>query len=457
MIRLLNIFAIFIFIISQGPAFAQDFESAVQFDVQYAVSERGGNAKEQVKAIEGTSIVTIEPAKISIRDGNKEKIYDFFDGTLNDVDHQAKSITRISLNAIPMFKEYEGKNRQVLSAAGKSAGIKNLEEDPFYIESVFGSIPGSDVAGKIKFKTDGGRTDVSYNGDAVASYAISGQGISPKLRDAYMKYILYSHDIHPEIRKSIGATGAYLAQLSYTNKSKLPVIEDRRYSMTGFRVPVAGRIEIPQAYQVNFAPDKRLDQIIKASQDRKMKSVEDYNIALSGFLSERKYMEALCVFNEYILETGGADIQKIQGSINQLFTDAPANSGVPQLAAAIVQAPESKEKITAAIKILEDARAKGVPNCHVLNVFLANHLAVMGQNHKARDLIIEALQQNPRMTGAYKDLGDKYLADYDMVNAWASWDQARKINPNHMLNAEIAKLEHTVRQRNPAYFNMRSE
>lgn len=457
MMRLLNIFILFIFIISQGPAFAQSFESAIQFDVQYAVAERDGNAKEQARAIEGTSIVTLEPARISIREGDKEKIYDFFDGALNDIDHQAKSIIRMSLNAIPMFKEYEGKNRQVLSAAGKSAGIKNLEEDPFYIESVFGLIPGSDVAGKITFKGDAAGIDVSYNGGVVASYAASGQGISPNLRDAYMKYILYSHDIHPEIRKNIYAMGVYLTRLSYTNKSKLPVIEDRRYSMSGFRIPAAGRIEIPQAYQINFAPEMRLDKIIKASQDRKAKSVDDYNIALSGFLSERKYVESLCVFNEYILETGGADIQKIQDNIKRLFTDAPADSGVPQLAAAIVQAPESKEKITAAIGILEDARSKNVPNCHVLNVFLANHLAVMGQNHKARDLILEALEQNPRLTGAYKDLGDKYLADYDMANAWASWDQARKINPNHMLNAEIAKLERSVRQRNPAYFNMRAK
>lgn len=450
MLRLLNVFILFVLVAFHGPAFAQNLEPAVQFDVQYKIIEQSG-------VQEGVSIVTIEPAKLSIRSGDKEKIYDFFAGILNDVDHQEKSMTRMSLNAIPMFKEYEGKNRRVLAGAGKAAGIKNLQEDPFYLESVFGAQPDSETEKKITFKKDKTRVEVTYNGDVVASYVLSDQLVSDGLRDGYMKYLLYTHDIHPAIRKNIEGAGAYLSALSYTNKSQLPVTSEYRYGMSGFRAPTIGRIEIPQGYQINFAPDKRLDQIIKASQDRKAKSVDDYNIAMSGFLSEKKYMEALCVFNEYVLETGGADIQKIHDNIKRLFTEAPESSGAPQLAGAIGQAPESKEKITAAIKIIEEARSKNLPHGYVLNVFLANHLAMIGQSHKARDLILDALEQNPRLTGAYKDLGDKYLADYDMVNAWASWDQARKINPNHMLNAEISKLERSIKQRNLAYFHSRAE
>jgi hypothetical protein len=54
----------------------------------------------------------------------------------------------------------------------------------------------------------------------------------------------------------------------------------------------------------------------------------------------------------------------------------------------------------------------------------ANHRARLKQPKEAERLFMEALQANPVLAGAYKDLGDLLLMQYDSPRAWRCWDTA---------------------------------
>ena len=145
-------------------------------------------------------------------------------------------------------------------------------------------------------------------------------------------------------------------------------------------------------------------------------------------------------------------IEKLKKTVQRIYSEAPQDSGVKELTNAIRQQPTSKEQLQKAIEILEAARSKDLSHGYILNVFLANYLDRVGQTQKAKDLILEALENNPFLAGAYKDLGDKYLRSFEMSNAWASWDHMRRLNPNHQLAPVINGLEQQIKQKHPVYF-----
>jgi tetratricopeptide (TPR) repeat protein len=76
----------------------------------------------------------------------------------------------------------------------------------------------------------------------------------------------------------------------------------------------------------------------------------------------------------------------------------------------------------------------------------------LGKPKAAIELLARAIEANPRLTGAYKDLGDLYLQDWDMERAWRCWDIARGIAPSHPLLRGVADYEQMLLERYLEYF-----
>jgi hypothetical protein len=71
---------------------------------------------------------------------------------------------------------------------------------------------------------------------------------------------------------------------------------------------------------------------------------------------------------------------------------------------------------------------------------------------ESRGLLIEALEVNPFLAVAYKDVGDIYLGEYDGRRAWRCWEAARRIAPNHEAVKQVDKLEEMLANEHPDYF-----
>jgi len=96
------------------------------------------------------------------------------------------------------------------------------------------------------------------------------------------------------------------------------------------------------------------------------------------------------------------------------------------------------------------AAAAGKP--HVLWAMEAGLRSACRQTKEARELLTRAVEANPWLTGAYKDLGDGFLRTFEVPRAWACWDTARRLSPHHPLVASVARFEEMLRREHPEYF-----
>ncbi|MBK9562149.1 MAG: hypothetical protein IPO54_03260 [Micavibrio sp.] len=327
-------FALISFILIMFPACA--FAQAFEFQLTSKVSEHhkdkvGEGAKTEIKTKEESSIIIFEPEKISVRTGNNEKIYDFDKKTLTFIAHDKKQFTETSLYAIPAFKDFEKRNREMLLGAMQNAGITAVQSTPFELEAIFGDNSKTEAGQKIQTIEHTGGYKFLYDGEDVTAYAVSDQAIRDELKDSYKKYLIYEHTIHPAILENMAGRNIFNS-LSYRNKQEVPFLTEKNFTVSAFNNAPSSTIAVPQDYQKNYGFDERLDKVIKMSLTEKEKTVDDYAAEMNKLLEDKQYLEASLVFHEYATHTGGKDIDKIKAIIQRIFSEAPAEEGVQQLA-----------------------------------------------------------------------------------------------------------------------------
>ncbi len=406
--------------------------------------------KTEVKTSEKTSVVILSSNQLSVSDGDSQTIYDFSKNSITVVNHKQKDFIVTSLYAIPAFKDYERSNRLKLVKFAEEKGFSTLQADPFELETMFGDDATTKASQKVKKQEEDGSYSFLYNGEEVATYRLSSNSIGGAVKDTYKKYLIFEHTIHPIIIENISKERVFFSSLSYRNKEETPVLKQSSFSMSNFKDAVSETMKAPENYQEKYAFDEKLNHVIKLSLTEKENTLDDYLSQMNSLLEQKNYLEASLVFFEYTNHTGGKNIDTYKSTIQRIFSQAPPN--VQNLTTTIRKQPTSKEQLIEAIAIIETERKKNTPHRYILDIYLANYLDMAGQTEKARALLLEALEENPFLTGAYKDLGDKYFREFDMTNAWSSWDQMRKINPEHPLASSISQFEQQIRQEHPAYF-----
>ena len=111
-----------------------------------------------------------------------------------------------------------------------------------------------------------------------------------------------------------------------------------------------------------------------------------------------------------------------------------------------------KNQAEKAIAELQKINRKKLNRFHMIDIMIANQQSVLGQNDKAEKRMLAALKANPFITGAYKDLGDMFYADFDMASAWLCWDFARKQVPEHFMLKPISEYEKELLRDFPDFF-----
>ena len=105
-----------------------------------------------------------------------------------------------------------------------------------------------------------------------------------------------------------------------------------------------------------------------------------------------------------------------------------------------------------AIEQLDALRPHAQSQGYMLDLFIANDRASLGDRKTARDGLIAVLQAHPFVAGAYKDLGDNLLMSYDASNAWRCWDLGRRIAPGYQNFKAVNQFEANLATQHPEYF-----
>ncbi len=110
------------------------------------------------------------------------------------------------------------------------------------------------------------------------------------------------------------------------------------------------------------------------------------------------------------------------------------------------------EAARAAAQHMAALRGKMPEQAHVIGVLEARLRAGIGEGQMAANLLIQALQREPRLGAAWAELGDLLAADYDLEGAWACWEAGHAASPECRWLRPFRTEEARLLRKYPEYF-----
>ena len=158
-------------------------------------------------------------------------------------------------------------------------------------------------------------------------------------------------------------------------------------------------------------------------------------------------LQGLLAFLELTLEVPVVMPAELAAAVNQC-THADV-----ELLLRLVGPPKDEAGGRVALQEFDALRSRAGSRAYLLGPFEAAVRAALGEREQARQLLTAAVVANPRLTGAYKDLGDLFLRDFDASRAWLCWTRARDIAPTLGMLVDVSQFERRLEAENPQYFS----
>ncbi|WNG17145.1 tetratricopeptide repeat protein [Cystobacter fuscus] len=324
--------------------------------------------------------------------------------------------------------------------APRKNGLRGL------LRSVFGPKPGD-----ISVESDQGRTVyATAAGRRLLSYAEEGTEAAPDISRRFAQFMRYRYRGHPLILEQLASARRIPRELRYQALAPfgqpgsdvtlrlvdVAVVPEGDIALEGYRRVVDAGQTLPggvlERVMLGAVPD---------SQEVEARRMAEAKQSAEG----GRILECVLTLLELNLQTGTS-----LPELGSVLRDEP-DPHVRQLREALGR-PGSEEEARAALASLQALRKAAGQRAHVVNTFLAALHRGLGEGAQARELLLQALEVNPFLTGAYKDLGDLYVSDYEMSRAWRCWEAARRIAPGHGLLKDVHAMEEMLAAEHPEYF-----
>jgi|GEM_PF-1566223 len=392
---------------------------------------------------------------ISVEAQGRRKIFDFLKRRVYTVNLQSGVYSDQSLYALIGFLSLEYQNRQFLQKALKASGLEGKAGDALhgfdavFVEHELGlSDKKSDP--KIIESSDSQSVLFESKGKQLLSYDKKLHKLDDMETIAYIRFLRYAFIAHPTLLDKLKALNGIPRSVKlskYAPNSEFTVIlkSARNSKSVGYSLDGMSLGLMPED---KAAFSAFLFKQLSAKEDvvRREQTIRDQ---VEPACKAGRYVDCFLGSSEWSLQTGIKIFPQkyLPGTYRSLIG---ANAEFRELRAAIN--PPSKEGVEKAVSTLAKLREHSADKQHVLKVFEANHWVKLRKSRKAVELFHEALQENPFLTSAYKDLGDAYYADYQTGLAWQSWDFGRKLYPNHWLFEPVNEFEKKLAATYPEFF-----
>ena len=378
-----------------------------------------------------------------------EELLDYVvDGSRRFLDFRTKreyqddgdGVREISLYADVGFRAIELPNRLMLSQAMSAAGIEippSVMQGPVMAEHLFALDAPKNEDEPTK---EAGRW--TYGENLLFEASPRGEALTAEQSKSFVRFLRYYGGGHPLILDDLAKAAvvpekftlviynmAATRRLDFTLDS-VKKTERKLQPPSGAKAPAEGEFE-PLIFATSQLP----------SSDVEGKWNELLQEAREG--AERgEAFQSFLAFNEYHLASGNS-IDAFMDKHSDLYSSDPE---LQKMARALRQgAPESLEAF-------EELKSAAGPRAHILTIFQASHLLEAGKLPDAQAKYLQALQANPTITGAWKDLGEVSYSMFEAELAWQCWDLARKLAPNHGMLEQVDALERTLEKRYPEFF-----
>jgi tetratricopeptide (TPR) repeat protein len=389
--------------------------------------------------------VTLADTYIAVQSPKVRTIYDFSARRRIEIDLAARTYVDFSLFDMLGFRVMEMENRKVLNGALASVKLDAALGRTVDIENELAV--AKDKASVIDEKTDGDMLRFSSGGMELASWSKSGAKVDAADAARFAQFVRYTQGGHPQLLEKLAKSGMIPDRLTLTMRSAGGV---RTLNLAMAAVQPAQ----PPAHDVKgYAPrasgqglDALLDRVAAMSPQQLDALRAAHPCDNSVDFSDANVMDTMLGRIECTLATGKPMAQPAAAQM-QAVRDSPSLT----LMFASIN-PAKPEQYADAVKTLVELRKLAPRKAHVLKLFEANHRLRLRQYKESQQLFEEVLEADPVLGGAYKDLGDLLLMQYDSPRAWRSWDTGRRVSPGLPNFQPVNQFESGMTTQHPEYF-----
>ena len=385
-----------------------------------------------------------------VHNGAHTSFFDFDRRRRVEIDEAAHTRIDFSLYDAAGFRVMELANRQNLAKMMAAAKITQAQAmfDPVDVENILSiqDTPGS----PLKIAADGSDTVFLDGARVLARASTQATAVPPAQARMFAQLIRYTWGGHPQILAALAQGNAIPATFTLTTTN----------GETTTTVVKVSSVRPSSAVPIDVAAiAPRPDAAAKTPIDHVIARGDAFTAADVGMAAQRSRDEMDAAFRDHraldaaldMIEwtlTAGQPIPTLDATQRAMLTDDPS---VIALKAALSPQP-NKEAMQHAIEQLDALRPRTKTQGYMLDLFIANQHATMGDRQAARDELISVLLAHPFIAGAYKDLGDTLFMSYDASNAWRCWDLGRRIAPTYQNFKLVNQLEDRLVARHPEYF-----
>ena len=399
-------------------------------------------------------------------DGQKaQAVYDFKTRRIRYGDPKTASWSDVSLYSQIGFRVMEYQNRMFLGGALAAAGVAapGMNDNEFAIQTIFGlklpknnQPPSNNSAPAVKKTTRGGFDIFNHNGEEYVRVKYSERAVPATLRPVFERFLAYQFNIHPDIRLEIAKSGKVPSEIILKWENIGENIRDE-YKLTSAQLGGA-----PEKWPGADAPptdlgDAEMKAAFAAARDSarfaQAKTARQTGEYIDARMAAGVAPDALLAIMEYGLQNGESRDQVIQW-ISKYKDKFQADSRCRLYFASTLSGPDSgnQERAKEALASLDKIDRQGLEKAYVLDIQRGDLLTFLQDWSGARAAFLAALKSNPFIAGVWKDLGDLYRDAYETDVAWACWDTARRLYPNHFMLEEINNFEGRLRKDFPEFF-----
>jgi tetratricopeptide (TPR) repeat protein len=391
--------------------------------------------------------VTLGHRYLLVQAHGTRTIYDFERRRILRVNEAGKSYTDASLYADIGARAMEFQNRINLGSALKAGKVSMNTMEPALMEQLFSM--SSPIGQSTIDQRRGSDASVFFFGEQLLMRVSDRtQELPAEYQAEYWRFLRYYAGIHPKIYAALAArrgvpqdvTLVLTNMTTETRKMTLSTIRndpDAPYSLEG--LILASPSEAPYSTLKLLGPDAAAQLAI-----RKASTME----ARDAAFAQGHVLDALLANLAIMIMSD--DATSTTEWLAKHRDDIQGDESSRALTANLT--PRDQAAAQAAVQVLSELHKQPGTATYMLDLFEGNTLLSLRDTRGGAQHLLAALQVNPYLLGAWKDLGGSYYQSFEADKAWACWDAARRVSPRHSMLLQITELEERLRAGFPEFF-----
>jgi hypothetical protein len=345
------------------------------------------------------------------------------------------------------FRALEFQNRLMLGSALQAGKVAANPMEPVLVEQLF-SLSNPKGNTHIEQRHTDGAVEFFSGKQQLMTVSDRTRELPPGYQAEYWRFLRYYAGGHPKAYAALSPVNGVPENITFvlTNMgtetrgialNSIAATPDTRYSLEGL---------------THAPPDQepaRTLNLLGADAPAKLAERMDTTVkARDAAIAQGHVLEAV-LFNMALLIMRG-DGTSLAPWLAEHREAIQNDESARLLSASLAsQDPASAPKVLQTLTGLHDQSGNAG---YMLDVFEGNTLFSMRDGKSGADHLLAALKVNPYLLGAWSDLAGHYYQSYEVDKAWACWDAARRVDPQHKMLLRITEMERQLRTAFPEFF-----